>query len=34
MHTDWYVLRAIEGGTAVPSDITTKRAAARLAIVE
>ena len=31
-HTDWYVLRATEGGTAVPSDITTKRAAARAAI--
>ena len=34
MYTDWYVLRAAEGGTAVPSDITTKRAEARAAIVE
>ena len=32
--TDWYVLRATEGGTAVPSDITTKRAEARAAVVE
>tara|TARA_Y100001938_G_C8090348_1_gene434634 strand:+ start:2489 stop:2959 length:471 start_codon:yes stop_codon:yes gene_type:complete len=23
--TDWYVIRAAEGGTAVPSDITTER---------
>lgn len=34
MYTDWYVLRATEGGTAVPSDITTKRAEARAAIIE
>lgn len=27
--TDWYVVRAAEGGTAVPSDITTSRAAVR-----
>jgi hypothetical protein len=27
--TDWMVVRAAEGGTAVPSDITTKRAAVR-----
>ena len=27
--TDWMVIRATEGGTAVPSDITTKRAAVR-----
>ena len=23
--TDWYVIRAAEGGTAVPSDIATER---------
>ena len=28
-HTDWMVIRAAEGGTAVPSNITTKRAAVR-----
>jgi hypothetical protein len=27
--TDWMVIRAAEGGTAVPSDITTKRSAVR-----
>jgi len=27
--TDWMVVRAAEGGTAVPSSITTKRAAVR-----
>ena len=27
--TDWMIVRATEGGTAVPSDITTKRAAVR-----
>jgi len=27
--TDWMIIRAAEGGTAVPSDITTKRAAVR-----
>ena len=27
--TDWMVIRAVEGGTAVPSDITTWRAAVR-----
>jgi hypothetical protein len=27
--TDWMVVRAAEGGTAVPSDITTKRTAVR-----
>jgi hypothetical protein len=27
--TDWMVVRAAEGGTAVPSDITTSRAAVR-----
>ena len=27
--TDWMVVRAAEGGTAVPSDITTKRSAVR-----
>ena len=27
--TDWMVIRAADGGTAVPSDITTKRAAVR-----
>ena len=27
--TDWMVIRAQEGGTAVPSSITTKRAAVR-----
>ena len=27
--TDWMVIRATEGGTAVPSEITTKRAAVR-----
>ena len=31
--TDWYVVRAAEGGTAVPSDVTTKRAAERAKIV-
>ena len=31
--TDWYVIRATEGGTAVPSDVTTKRAAERAKIV-
>ena len=29
--TDWYVVRAAEGGSAVPSAITTKRAAIRTA---
>jgi len=28
-HTDWMVVRAAEGGTAVPSSILTKRAAVR-----
>tara|TARA_R100001510_G_C7593884_1_gene162697 strand:+ start:548 stop:880 length:333 start_codon:yes stop_codon:yes gene_type:complete len=32
--TDWYVIRAAEGGTAVPSDITTKRAQERAKIIE
>ena len=32
--TDWYVLRKSDAGTAIPSDILTKRAAARAAIVE
>ena len=27
--TDWYVVRAAEGGTAVPSDIATERSALR-----
>ena len=27
--TDWMIIRAADGGTAVPSDITTKRAAVR-----
>ena len=32
--TDWYVIRAAEGGTAVPSDIATKRAQERAKIIE
>ena len=28
-NTDWYVIREADGGTAVPSDITTHRAAVR-----
>ena len=32
--TDWYVIRATEGGTAVPSDITTKRAQERAKVIE
>ena len=32
--TDWYVLRKSDAGTAIPSDIVTKRAEARAAIVE
>jgi hypothetical protein len=28
-NTDWMIIRAADGGTAVPSDITTKRAAVR-----
>ena len=31
--TDWMVVRAAEGGTAVPSDVTTKRAAERAKVV-
>ena len=31
--TDWYVVRYAETGVAVPSDVTTARAAARSAIV-
>ena len=31
--TDWYVVRFSETGVAVPSDVTTARAAARSAIV-
>ena len=31
--TDWYITRQAETGVAVPSDITTARADARLAIV-
>ena len=27
--TDWMIIRAADGGTAVPSSITTKRAAVR-----
>jgi len=32
--TDWYVLRKSDAGTAIPSDIVTKRAEARAAVVE
>ena len=32
--TDWMVVRAAEGGTAVPSDVTTKRAAERAKVVD
>lgn len=32
--TDWYAIRASEGGTAMPSDISTKRAAERAKIVD
>tara|TARA_R110002012_G_scaffold316416_1_gene531334 strand:+ start:1680 stop:2024 length:345 start_codon:yes stop_codon:yes gene_type:complete len=32
--TDWYAIRKSEVGTAIPSDILTARAAARVAIVE
>jgi len=32
--TDWMVVRAAEGGTAVPSDVATKRAAERAKVVE
>ena len=31
--TDWYVTRFTESGVAVPADVTTARAAARLAVV-
>jgi len=29
--TDWYVIRFLEAGTAIPAQITTDRAAARTA---
>ena len=32
--TDWMVVRAAEGGTAVPSDVATKRAAERAKVVD
>lgn len=32
--TDWYAIRAAEGGTAIPSDVATKRAAERAKIVD
>ena len=32
--TDWYAIRAAEGGTAMPSDVATKRAAERAKIVD
>jgi len=32
--TDWYSIREAEGGTAMPSDIKTKRAAERAKVVE
>jgi hypothetical protein len=31
--TDWYVVRSLEGGKSVPTDITTKRTEARASIV-
>jgi len=31
--TDWYITRLAESGVAVPADVTTARAAARLAVV-
>ncbi len=31
--TDWYVIRFLESGVAVPSEVSTQRAAARAAIV-
>jgi len=32
--TDWYSIREAEGGTAMPSDVKTKRAAERAKVVE
>ena len=32
--TDWYAIRAAEGGTAMPSDVKTKRAAERAKVVD
>jgi hypothetical protein len=32
--TDWYAVRAAEGGTAMPSDVKTKRAAERAKVVD
>lgn len=32
--TDWYVIRQIETGVAIPAEVAEKRAAARLSIVE
>ena len=32
MHTDWYITRQAESGTAVPADVTAARTAARAAI--
>ena len=32
--TDWYSIRAAEGGTAMPSDIKTKRAEERAKVVD
>lgn len=32
--TDWYVIRMLEGGPAIPDDVADARAAARLAVVE
>ena len=32
--TDWYSIRAAEGGTAMPADIKTKRAEARAKVVD
>ena len=32
--TDWYAVREAEGGTAMPSDVKTKRAAERAKVVD
>ena len=32
--TDWYAIREAEGGTAMPSDVKTKRAAERAKVVD
>lgn len=34
LHTDWMAVRAAEGGTAMPADVKTKRAAERAKVVD